>query len=54
MKKILLSLDNFLLICLSILAGLLLFSVMKNQMHNDYIINLNNKAPMTIKMTDIT
>lgn len=46
MKKILLSLDNFLLICLSILAGLLLFSVMKNQMHNDYIINLNNKAPM--------
>lgn len=46
MKKILLSLDNFLLICLSLLAGLLLFSVMKNQMHNDYIINLNNKAPM--------
>ena len=46
MKRILLSLNNFLLISLSILLGLLLFSIMKNQHHNDYIIDLNKRAPV--------
>lgn len=46
MKRILLSLNNFLLITLSILIGLLLFSIMKNQQHNDYIIDLNKRAPV--------
>lgn len=45
-ERILLSLNNFLLISLSILLGLLLFSIMKNQHHNDYIIDLNKRAPV--------
>lgn len=46
MKRLLLSLNNFLLISLSILLGLLLFSIMQNQQHNEYIINLNQRAPI--------
>lgn len=46
MKRLLLSLNNFLLISLSILIGLLLFSIMQNQQHNEYIINLNQRAPI--------
>lgn len=46
MKRILLSLNNFLLVSLSMLLGLLLFSIMKNQHHNDYIIDLNKRAPV--------
>lgn len=45
MKKLLLSLNNCLLISLSILIGLFLFTAIKNQQHNKYIIDLNQRAP---------
>ena len=44
MKKLLLSLNNILLLFISILCGLLFFATMKNQQHNQYIINLSNKS----------
>lgn len=46
MKRLLLSLNNFLLVSLSILSGLLLYSIMQNQQHNKYIIDLNQRAPI--------
>lgn len=46
MKRILLSLNNFLLVSLSILIGLFIFLIMKNQLHNEYIIDLNIRAPI--------
>lgn len=46
MKKILLSINNFLLLSLSILIGLFLFLIMKNEQHNNYIIDLNKRAPI--------
>ena len=49
MKKLLLSLNNCLLISLSILIGLFLFTVIKNQQHNKYIIDLNQRAPSIAK-----